>query len=55
MMVGKLPGFNPAALPMGSVVNADQMINLNKPHLGNIVKRYALQQLLEKLVQDGLI
>jgi len=35
--------------------NADQMINLHKPHPGNIVKRYALRQLLEKLVQGGLI
>ena len=35
--------------------NADQMINLHKPHPGNIVKRYALRQLIEKLVQGGLI
>ena len=35
--------------------NADQMINLHRPHPGNIVKRYALRQLLEKLVQGGLI
>ena len=35
--------------------NADQMINLHKPHPGNIVKRYVLRQLLEKLVQGGLI
>ena len=35
--------------------NADQMINLHRPHPGNIVKRYALRQLIEKLVQGGLI
>ena len=35
--------------------NADQMINLHKPHPGNIVKRYALRQLIEKLEQGGLI
>ena len=35
--------------------NADQMINLHRPHPGNIVKRYALRQLFEKLVQGGLI
>jgi predicted RNA binding protein YcfA (HicA-like mRNA interferase family) len=35
--------------------NADQMINLHKPRPGNIVKRYALRQLIEKLVQGGLI
>lgn len=35
--------------------NADQMINLHKPHPGNIIKRYALRQLIEKLVQGGLI
>ena len=35
--------------------NADQMINLHKPHPRNIVKRYALRQLIEKLVQGGLI
>ncbi len=35
--------------------NADQMINLHKPHPGNIVKRYALRQLIEKLEQSGLI
>jgi len=34
---------------------ADQMINLHKPHPGNIVKRYALRQLIEKLEQGGLI
>ena len=35
---------------------ADQMINLHKPHHpGNIVKRYALRQLIEKLEQGGLI
>ncbi len=35
--------------------NADQMINLHRPHPGNVVKRYALRQLIEKLVQGGLI
>lgn len=35
--------------------NADQMINLRRPHPGNIVKRYALRQLIEKLEQGGLI
>ena len=35
--------------------DADQMINLHKPHPGNIVKRYALRQLIEKLEQGGLI
>jgi predicted RNA binding protein YcfA (HicA-like mRNA interferase family) len=35
--------------------NADQIINLQKPHPGNIVKRYALRQLIDKLVQGGLI
>ena len=35
--------------------NADQMINLHKPHPGNIIKRYALRQLIEKLEQGGLI
>jgi predicted RNA binding protein YcfA (HicA-like mRNA interferase family) len=35
--------------------NADQMINLHRPHPGNIVKRYALRQLIEKLEQGGLI
>ena len=35
--------------------NADQLINLHKPHPGNIVKRYALRQLIEKLEQGGLI
>ena len=35
--------------------NADQMINLHKPHPGNTVKRYALRQLIEKLIQGGLI
>ena len=35
--------------------NTDQMINLHKPHPGNIVKRYALRQLIEKLVQGKLI
>ncbi len=35
--------------------NADQMISLHKPHPGNIVKRYALRQLVEKLEQGGLI
>jgi len=34
---------------------ADQMINLHKPHPGNIVKCYALRQLIEKLEQGGLI
>jgi predicted RNA binding protein YcfA (HicA-like mRNA interferase family) len=35
--------------------NADQMLNLHKPHPGNIVKRYALRQLIEKLEKSGLI
>ena len=35
--------------------NADQMINLHRPHPGNVVKRYALRQLIEKLEQGGLI
>ena len=35
--------------------NADQMINLHRPHPGSIVKRYALRQLMEKLKQGGLI
>jgi len=35
--------------------NANQMINLHKPHPGNTVKRYALRQLVEKLEQRGLI
>ena len=35
--------------------NADQMINLHKPHPGNTVKRYALRQVVEKLEQRGLI
>ncbi len=35
--------------------NAHHMINLHRPHPGNIVKRYALRQLNEKLVQGGLI
>lgn len=34
---------------------ADQMINLQKPHPENIVKRYARRQLIEKLEQGGLI
>lgn len=35
--------------------NADQMVNLHRPHHGNVVKRYALRQLIEKLEQGGLI
>ena len=35
--------------------NADQMINLHRPHPGNVVKCYALRQLIEKLAQGGLI
>ena len=35
--------------------SVEQMINLHKPHPGNIVKRYVLRQLLEKLIQGGLI
>ena len=35
--------------------NADQIISLHKPHPGNIVKRYALRQLIEKLEQGGMI
>ncbi|MES9905158.1 MAG: type II toxin-antitoxin system HicA family toxin [Sedimenticola sp.] len=33
----------------------EHMINLHKPHPGNIVKRYALRQLIEKLKQAELI
>lgn len=32
-----------------------QLINLHKPHPGNIVKRYALRQLIDKLKQADLI
>ena len=34
---------------------ADQMINLHKPHPGNRVKLFALRQLIAKLEQGGLI
>ncbi len=33
----------------------EQLINLHRPHPGNIVKRYVLRQLLEKLKQGGLL
>lgn len=33
----------------------DQMINLHRPHPGNIVKRYVLRQLIEKLQQSGML
>ena len=33
----------------------DHLINLHKPHPGNIVKRYALRQLIVKLKQAKLI
>ena len=35
--------------------DTDKLISLHKPHPGNIVKRYALRQLIEKLEQGGLI
>lgn len=33
----------------------EHLINLHKPHPGNIVKRYALRQLIEKLKQAKII
>ena len=35
--------------------NPEQMISLHKPNPGNIVKRYAIRQVIEKLEQGGLI
>ena len=32
-----------------------RVINLHKPHPGKIVKRYAMQQVMDKMKEDGLL
>jgi hypothetical protein len=35
--------------------NPDQLISLHRPHPGNIVRRYALRQVIDTLSQAGLL
>jgi len=35
--------------------NTNHIIRLHKPHPGNIVKRYALEQMMEELINQGVI
>ncbi|MBO6088680.1 type II toxin-antitoxin system HicA family toxin [bacterium] len=33
----------------------NDLINFHKPHLGNIIKSYVINQIIEKLERNGLI
>jgi len=51
IMLGKTSGSRVALVNK----NTKHIIRLHKPHPGNIVKKYALEQILEELKNQGAI